>query len=148
MKYPGNKSDKEQVFLTPSSILKRYDGWFDPCPHPRPVDFNGLEMSWGEKAFVNPPWGNIRPWVEKAILESGKGCVVHMLIAAKPTTRVFHDLIFPNADVEWIRGRVPYHRVRDGQTVCLESCLVFVGPTKVVGEIAKTPRGRANSGTC
>ena len=73
MKYPGNKSDKEQVFLTPSSILKHYDGWFDPCPHPRPVDFNGLEMSWGEKAFVNPPWGNIRPWVEKSYFGKREG---------------------------------------------------------------------------
>ena len=130
MKYPGNKWDKAQAYLTPLSILENYEGWFDPCPHPRPDDFDGLEMSWGGKAFVNPPWGNIRPWVEKAMLESGQGCIVHMLIAAKPTTRVFHDLIFPNADVEWIRGRVPYHRVRDGQTVCLESCFVKFPPSE------------------
>ena len=96
----------------------------DPCPHPRPEGFDGLQVDWGKKAFVNPPWGYIRPWVEKALVERGKGCCVHMLIAAKPTTRVFHDLIFPNADVEWLRGRVPYHRVRDQKTVSLESCMV------------------------
>ena len=128
MKYQGNKSDEEQVFLTPPSILEKYNGWFDPCPHPRPDELDGLEVSWGEKAFVNPPCGNIRPWAEKAILESGKGCIVHMLIAAKPTTRVLHDLIFPNADVEWIRGRVPYHRVRHGKTVELKSCFVTFTP--------------------
>ena len=124
MRYPGTKSDKEQFFLTPSKFLGNYEGWFDPCPHPRQHGFNGLDVSWGDKAFVNPPWGNIRPWVEKTILESGKGCIVHMLLPAKPTTRVFHDLIFANADVEWIRGRVPYHRVKDNKTVELESCFV------------------------
>ena len=124
MKYPGNPKDKEQIFLTPPSILKQYDGWMDPCPHPRPDGFDGLHVDWGKKAFVNPPWGHIRPWVEKALVERGKGCCVHMLIAAKPTTRVFHDLIFPNADVKWLRGRVPYHRLRDEKTVSLESCIV------------------------
>ena len=128
MKYPGNEADEEQIFLTPPAILKQYDGWFDPCPHPRPHDFDGLQVSWGKNAFVNPPWRNIRPWVEKALLESGKGCRVHMLIAAKPTTRVFHELIFPNAEIEWIRGRVPYHRVRDGKTVSLESCMTKFAP--------------------
>ena len=124
MKYSESKAAKEQIFLTPPYILKRYEGWFDPCPHPRPDNFDGLQVSWGERAFVNPPWGNVRPWVEKAILESGKGCVVHMLLPARPTACWFYDLILPNADVEWIRGRVPYQRVRDGQIVCLESCFV------------------------
>ena len=124
MRYPGVKSDKEQIFLTPASIMSKYEGWLDPCPHPRPSGFDGLQVDWGEKAFVNPPWGNVRPWVEKALLERRKGCCVHMLIAAKPTTRVFHDLIFPNAEVEWLRGSVPYHRLTDGTTVSLESCLV------------------------
>ena len=124
MKYPGDRADQEHILLTPCSILAQYEGWFDPCPHPRPEGFDGLQMSWGEKAFVNPPWRDVRPWVEKALLESGEGCCVHMLLAAKPTTRVFHHLIFPNAEVEWIRGRVPYHRVRDGKTLSLESCLI------------------------
>ena len=130
MRYPGYKNnDKEQVFLTPRCILQQYDGWMDPCPHPRPEGFDGLQADWGPRAFVNPPWGHIRPWVEKALLECDKGCSVDMLIAAKPTTRVFHDLIFPNATVEWIRGRVPYLRVRDGETVSLESCWVRFRPS-------------------
>ena len=124
MRYPGVKSDKEQIFLTPASIMSRYEDWLDPCPHPRPEGFDGLAIDWGEKAFVNPPWGNLRPWVDKALVESRKGCCVHMLLPAKPTTKVFQDVIFPKAEVEWIRGRVPYHRLRDGTTVCLESCFV------------------------
>ena len=77
MIYLGNKSDKEQIFLTPESIMSKYEGWYDPCPHPRHSGFDGLEVAWGQKAFVNPPWGNIRPWVEKALLERGKGCCAY-----------------------------------------------------------------------
>ena len=125
MQYLGSRSgDKEQNFLTPDSIMSKYATYYDPCPHPRPFGFNGLEVDWGEKAFVNPPWGNIRPWVEKAVLESKRGCCVHMLLPATPTTRVFQDVILPNAEVEWLRGRVAYHRLIDGKTVCLTSCLV------------------------
>ena len=124
MRYPGTKSDKEQIFLTPDCIMSKYEDWFDPCPHPRPSGFDGLQVNWGDKASVNPPWRHIRPWVEKALIESGKGCCVHMLLAAKPTTSVFQDIIFSNGKVEWIRGRVPYLRLRDGKTVSLESCLV------------------------
>ena len=123
MKYPGNKSDTDHIYLTPSTLLESYDGWMDPCPHPRPSGFDGLQVDWGETAFVNPPWGHIRPWVEKALEQSKKGRTVHMLLAAKPTTSVFHDLIFPNAEVVWIRGRIPYRRVRDDKIVFLESCL-------------------------
>ena len=129
MRYPGDKQDREQIFLTPPEILERYAEWMDPCPHPRPQDFDGLQIDWAERTFVNPPWGNIRPWVEKALVECDKGCSIDMLIAAKPTTRVFHDLIFPNAAVEWIKGRVPYLRVRDGKIVSLESCWVRFRPT-------------------
>ena len=118
------KSDKEQIFLTPDSVMSRYRGWFDPCPHPRPSDYDGLQEDWGEKAFVNPPWGHIRPWVKKASIERGRGCSVHMLLPAKSATRVFQDLIFPNGEVEWLRGRIPYHRLREGKTVSLDSCLV------------------------
>ena len=123
MRYPGVKSDKEQIFLTPESIMSKYATFFDSCPHPEPSGFNGLEVGWGDKAFVNP-WGNIRPWVEKALLERENGCCVHMLLPAKPTTKVFQNIIFPNAEVEWLRGRVPYLRLKDGKTVCLESCFI------------------------
>lgn len=47
-----------------------------------------------------------------------------MLLLAKPTTSVLQDIIFPNGKMEWIQGRAPYHKLRDGATVCLESCFV------------------------
>ena len=99
MLFPKNKNDTEHIFLSPKSILSKYATFFDSCPHPRPEGFDGLQVDWGDKAFVNPPWGHISPWVEKALIQSGKKCEVHMLFPARAKTRVFQDLIFPNADV-------------------------------------------------
>ena len=70
----------QQVYLTPENIKSRYTDWFDLAPYPKP-DWDGLEVSWGVHAFCNPPWGNIRPWVEQALLERERLCSTH----ASPT---------------------------------------------------------------
>ncbi len=114
----------EQVYITPAYIMDRYVDWYDPAPHPRPADFDGLKTDWGKNAYVNPPWRMIRPWVEKALEERAKGCTVHMLLHVAPCTRVFHDLIFPNGEVQWLRGDMPFTRVADGKIVKLSACLV------------------------
>jgi len=122
-------ADSEQIYLTPPSILGEYAEWYDPAPHPRPDGFDGLAVSdWGERAFVNPPWRNIRPWIEKALAEQKKGCRVHMLLPANPCTCTFQDLIFPHATVEWVRGRVDYLRYQDGVRVGMSSCIAKFEP--------------------
>ena len=120
----------EQAYLTPPSLRDQYTDWFDPAPHPRPPEFDGLKVDWGQKAFVNPPWRSIRPWVEKALEERAKGCTIHMLLPVAPNTRVFHALLFPNCQIQWLRGEVKFTRVTDGKIVNLPACLAKFEPLK------------------
>lgn len=85
----GNKKDGKHYWLTPPELMKNVidelgPEFFDPAPFPRPDDLNGLEIEWGEKNYVNPPFGGFRSktgkrmpgvtaWVRKAIEEYHKG---------------------------------------------------------------------------
>ena len=131
----------EQEYLTPECIASKYIDFFDPCPFPRP-EWNGLQVEWGEKAFVNPPFRNVRPWVEKAITESQKGCLVHMLIPPAVSTLAWHELIFPKAqEIIFLRRYVPYVRMQDKTTITLPSCIVIFAKDKnndvITGNVVK-----------
>ena len=55
-------------------LNKEFTFDFDPCPHPRPENFDGLEVDWGKCNWVNPPFtGGVMKWVRKAITEREKG---------------------------------------------------------------------------
>ncbi len=69
---------KDGYWIIPPEIYdplnKEFKFDFDPCPNPRPKDFDGLEVDWGNSNWVNPPfWAGITAWVRKAIAEQEKG---------------------------------------------------------------------------
>lgn len=72
------KRPKQGYWIIPPEIynpLKKEFGFkFDPCPNPRPKNFDGLQVDWKESNWVNPPfWAGITAWVRKAISEQEKG---------------------------------------------------------------------------
>ncbi|MCR4332435.1 MAG: phage N-6-adenine-methyltransferase [Sulfuricaulis sp.] len=84
--HQGNGGDQKHYWLTPPAMMHalqtefRFD--FDPCPHPKPDDFDGLTCEWGTSNYVNPPFGSVMhqgkkkgptAWARKAIAESRKG---------------------------------------------------------------------------
>jgi hypothetical protein len=90
--HKGNASDGKHYWLTPPELYAELDAEFhfdfDPCPYPKPDDFDGLTCEWGQSNYVNPPFGSImhqgpgdkRPkkkgptaWMRKAIAEANKG---------------------------------------------------------------------------
>jgi hypothetical protein len=77
MTYEGNSVDGKHYWLTPPTLLADLDAEFgfdfDPCPYPRPDDFDGLTAEWGQSNYVNPPFKGPTAWVRKAIEESKKG---------------------------------------------------------------------------
>jgi len=84
---------------SPKWILEIFKDYFDPCPSV--PAFNGLQISWGKKNYVNPPYSTKIPWINKAVLESHLGNKSFMLLPVDTSTKWFHDLIMPNFNV-WL----------------------------------------------
>lgn len=81
---------------------------FDPCPlH---ADFNGLEKEWGKSNFINPPYNRVdKPkFIQKAFDEWKKGKTCVLLIPAAVSTKQFHELILPNAEIRFPKGRIAF----------------------------------------
>ena len=88
--HAGNGEDGKHYWLTPPDVLERLSAEFgpfdfDPCPHPLPEGFDGLTCEWGQRNYVNPPFGSIMhqgrkkgptAWVRKALDEWRKGKLV------------------------------------------------------------------------
>ena len=63
-KYP-NAGDN---WKTDDWIQDIFAGWFDPCPYDPAWEIDGLKIDWpDQRVFINPPYSNVRPWIEKAI---------------------------------------------------------------------------------
>jgi len=87
--YQGNGEDGKHYWLTPKSLMmelqQEFAFDFDPCPYPVPIGFDGLTCEWGQRNYVNPPFGSIihngkkkgpTAWARKAIEEHKKGKLV------------------------------------------------------------------------
>jgi hypothetical protein len=89
-------------------IRKEFGEFFDPCPiNP---DFNGLEIEWQKVNYINPPYNrkDKEAFITKAFTESKKGKICIMLLPVSTSTKIFHDLILPNAEIRFLRGRVKF----------------------------------------
>lgn len=71
---------------------------------------DGLAQDWGnETVFCNPPYGNkIRLWVEKCREHGKRGGTAVLLLPARTDTRWFHDLIYHQAEIRFVRGRLKF----------------------------------------
>lgn len=92
-----------------NELNQEFDFDFDPCPlNP---EFDGLEIEWGERNFVNPPY-NLKlktAFVKKAIEESKKGKLCVCLLPVSTSTKLFHEDILPNkTDIRFIKGRIKF----------------------------------------
>lgn len=81
---------------------------FDPCPHK--ATFDGLDCEWGMRNFVNPPYNRVdKPkWIQKSYEWYTKGRTVVMLIPAATGTIQHHEIIIPNAEIRFLKGRVSF----------------------------------------
>jgi site-specific DNA-methyltransferase (adenine-specific) len=86
---------------------------FDPCP-PNPT-WDGLCISWGTRAYCNPPYNALWAWIEKAWQEAQEGKLVVMLIPARTDTKAWQEFIFKDATEIWfVKGRIVFKGAKAG----------------------------------
>ena len=71
---------------------------------------NGLAQSWGGGCvFCNPPYGReIGAWVKKAHAEAQSGLTIVLLLPARTDTAWFHEYLYGQAELRFLRGRVRF----------------------------------------
>ncbi len=110
-------------WATPPSLvheLEKVFGQFelDPCcriltakaPEFCTLEDDGLSVPWWGRVWLNPPYSNPAPWLDKAGREvEHPGCdLVVALLPARTDTQWFHELVLPKAEVCFLRGRVAW----------------------------------------
>ncbi len=106
-------------WITPKKVYdeldKEFSFDFDPCPYnPGEIVNDGLKIEWGKSNFVNPPYSPElkKAFILKAIEEKSKGKTSVLLIPAQTGTKLFHDIILPNAkEVRFRRGRIQFEKL-------------------------------------
>lgn len=103
---------KKNFWLTPPELYEKWNEEFhfnyDPCPFPRPVNYDGIEEEWGSSTFCNPPFkardgGGVK-WIRKAGVERDKGKLVVLLL---PVLQYTYELLSLQPEVRPI-GRLGY----------------------------------------
>jgi phage N-6-adenine-methyltransferase len=106
---------------TPPEMVREMEAEFgpfelDPCATPETakapkfytVFDNGLLLPWRGRVWLNPPYSDPTPWLQRAVAAQEDGCLVVALLPASTDANWFHDLVLPNAEVRFIRQRVRF----------------------------------------
>jgi len=116
-------SSNDNSWATPQSFFdslnEEFNFTLDPCATPKTAKCDkfytkhddGLSKDWGgETVFCNPPYGRqIGKWVKKCYKEAAKdNTIVVMLIPARTDTRYFHDYIYKNHEIRFVKGRLKF----------------------------------------
>ena len=109
-------SSLRQDGKTPKDLYEKLDQEFhfdfDPCPPD--ADFNGLEIEFKKRNFVNPPYDQQKLWVKKAYEESLKNKICVLLLPVRTDTKLFHELILPYAkEIRFINVRLKFQQYKN-----------------------------------
>ena len=74
--------------------------------------WDGLEIEWGERNFVNPPYSRKKERIvckKKSIEESKKNKLCVLLLPVSTSTKLFHDVILKNnPEIRFIKRRIKF----------------------------------------
>mgnify|MGYP001592246937 CR=1 FL=1 len=95
---------------------------FDPCPEN--PSFDGLSHVWGKRNFVNPPYYEIKKWMQKGYEEYAKGNLVVFLVPARTDTIWWHDIVMKYAkEIRFIKGRLKFGNATNSAP--FPSCIII-----------------------
>lgn len=121
-------SSNRQTWETPKELFHNLNDVFnftlDVCAVPETAKcekyftpaIDGLAQNWCNNiCWMNPPYGRDQiKWIDKAAKESLNGVTVVCLIPARPDTRAWQNIIFPNATaICFIKGRLKFGGSKD-----------------------------------
>ena len=117
-------SANSNEWRTPQEVINHFGPFdIDVCATPGmevcanfiSPEMDGLKQPWGDpgdKAWCNPPYSAIYPWVAKAIGESGRGITTTMLVPSRTCQSWWHVLLgkvaLRAADLYLCRGRLRF----------------------------------------
>lgn len=114
-------SSKKEEWETPMELFNELNKEFgfntDVCALPENAkclhyftpEADGLKSDWRGTCWCNPPYGRkIYKWVQKAYNESKKNATVVMLLPARTDTKWFHEYIYNQAEIRFIKGRLKF----------------------------------------
>ena len=80
------------------------------CPHYFTPEQDGLLQPWRGTCWMNPPYHQteIPKWIRKAYEEAQRGAVVVALLPVRAGSAWFHDVVLPQAQVTFLRGRIKF----------------------------------------
>lgn len=104
-------SSASDEWSTPVDVYAALDAEFhfdfDPCPLGGDIDgIAPLFVKWeGRRVFCNPPYSNIRPFLERAL----EADIAVFLVPARTDTRWMHEIVLPYAkEIRFIKGRLKF----------------------------------------
>ena len=107
-------------------LLNMFEHWYDPCPFDPVWMSNGLLTDWRNKTYVNPPYSNPKPWIEKAIEENKKGKTIVLLLKHDSSTEWYRLLHEAGAHILLINKRLKY---QTNKSCAFPSALFVLGTT-------------------
>ena len=100
-------------------------GYIDPCPFQ--CQKNNLNIDWGGvNLFINPPYSDIKSWIDFAInhIKKHNKNHVYVLIPSRTDTKYFHKMIKEDIDmgIYFFEGRLHFNESKNSAP--FPSCLI------------------------
>lgn len=106
-------------------LNNEFDFNFDPCPlH---SDFDGLKIEWQGRNFINPPYSRKlkEAFIRKAFEESQTKKICVMLLPVSTSTKIFHEVIYPHAEIRFLKGRGKFEGINTFGELVNDKCGMF-----------------------